>query len=204
MGAPSYFWGHQFEQCEFYPVISTFGTEPFYKKWLALTPPALVQAHGFDMATIAALPKTKPIVVGPVWAAYHDNNCSVFNFFIAMTTNSPWYNGFFLGGGAVNSLSLSRLKILQILWAINFLFSSSSRFSSLPCFIYLSVRFISKLHFKKKLPCPLRKASREALYHWSADWQWARLSMYSQLVSAWFFSHKLSHSGWWHGHDGKL
>jgi len=34
--------------------------------WLALTPPALVQAHlGFDMATIALLPKTKPIVVGP-------------------------------------------------------------------------------------------------------------------------------------------
>jgi len=35
--------------------------------WLALTPPALVQAHlGFDMDTIASLPKTKPIVVGPV------------------------------------------------------------------------------------------------------------------------------------------
>ena len=38
-------------------------------KWLALTPPALVKAHlGFDDATIALLPKTKPIVVGPIWA----------------------------------------------------------------------------------------------------------------------------------------
>ena len=41
-------------------------TKPFHK-WLALTPPALVKAHlGFDMETIASLPKTKPIVVGPV------------------------------------------------------------------------------------------------------------------------------------------
>ncbi|KAF8813507.1 oxalate decarboxylase [Phlegmacium glaucopus] len=34
--------------------------------WLALTPPDLVQAHlGFDDATLAKLPKSKPVVVGP-------------------------------------------------------------------------------------------------------------------------------------------
>ena len=50
--------------------ISTFGILNDSIKWLALTPPALVQAHlGFDMKTIASLPKTKPIVVGPVWAS---------------------------------------------------------------------------------------------------------------------------------------
>ena len=93
MRASSYFRGHQSEQCEFYPwVFSSFGIPNHSIKWLALTPPALVQAHlGFDMETIASLPKTKPIVVGPAssWApAYRDNDCSFFSNF-AMT--SPWY-----------------------------------------------------------------------------------------------------------------
>ncbi|KIM39310.1 hypothetical protein M413DRAFT_29477 [Hebeloma cylindrosporum] len=33
--------------------------------WLALSPPELVKAHGFDDATIAHLPKTKQTVIGP-------------------------------------------------------------------------------------------------------------------------------------------